>query len=85
MLTQKRAERSCCYAPGSDRNPAPEGNRDHICLRTCTTTSAARRQYRRRSEYRAVQLQASLWLSPDDAEKVGTALLAAVAAWRGES
>jgi hypothetical protein len=36
-------------------------------------------------EFRAVQLQASLWRSPDDAEKVGSALLAAVAAWRGES
>jgi hypothetical protein len=34
-------------------------------------------------EYRAVQLQASLWLSPDDAETGGNALLTAVAAWRG--
>ena len=34
-------------------------------------------------QYRDAQLQASLWLSPDDAEKVGSALLAAVAAWRG--
>jgi hypothetical protein len=34
-------------------------------------------------EFRAVQLQASLWLLPADAEKVGTALVAAVAAWRG--
>ena len=33
--------------------------------------------------YDADRLSASLWLSPDDAEKVGTALLAAVAAWRG--
>lgn len=34
-------------------------------------------------QYRAAQLHSSLWLSPDDAEKVGKALLAAVAAWRG--
>lgn len=34
-------------------------------------------------QYRDAQLQASLWLSPADAEKVGKALLAAVAAWRG--
>jgi len=51
----------------------------HHHVRRAATVSAAH------GEYRAVQLQASLWLSPDDAEKVGTALLAAVAAWRGES
>lgn len=35
-------------------------------------------------QYRDVQLHASLWLAPDDAEKVGKALLADVVAWRGE-
>ena len=30
-----------------------------------------------------ISTSASVWLPPDDAEKVGTALLAAVAAWRG--
>ena len=34
-------------------------------------------------QYQSGHLSASIWLSPDDAEKVGNALLAAVAAWRG--
>ncbi len=36
-------------------------------------------------DYGVAHLGASLWLSPDDAEKVGKAMLTAVAAWRGES
>lgn len=30
------------------------------------------------------RLSTSVWLQPDDAEKVGKAMLAAVAAWRGQ-
>jgi len=33
--------------------------------------------------YNAPRLSTSVWLLPDDAEKVGNAMLAAVAAWRG--
>lgn len=33
-------------------------------------------------DYGAPHMGSSLWLSPDDAEKVGNALIAAVAAWR---
>lgn len=32
--------------------------------------------------YNAPRVSASIWLMPDDAEKVGQALIAAVAAWR---
>jgi hypothetical protein len=32
--------------------------------------------------YNAPRLSTSVWLLPDDAEKVGNALIAAVAAWR---
>jgi len=34
-------------------------------------------------DYAAAHLGASVWLAPDDAERVGNALIAAVAAWRG--
>lgn len=30
------------------------------------------------------RLSTSVWLQPDDAEKIGHAMLAAVAAWRGQ-
>jgi hypothetical protein len=33
--------------------------------------------------YNASRMSTSVWLAPDDAEKVGKSLLAAVAAWRG--
>jgi hypothetical protein len=36
-----------------------------------------------RGRHDASRVSSSIWLSPDDAEKVGTALLTAVAAWRG--
>ena len=36
-----------------------------------------------RGRHDASRVSSSIWLSPDDAEKVGAALLAAVAAWRG--
>jgi len=35
--------------------------------------------------YNAPQVSTSVWLPPDDAEKVGSALLAAVAAWRAHN
>ena len=36
-----------------------------------------------RGRHDASRVSSALWLSPDDAETVGQALLAAVAAWRG--
>ena len=36
-----------------------------------------------RGRHDASRVSSSIWLSLDDAEKVGAALLAAVAAWRG--
>ena len=37
-----------------------------------------------RGKYNAPRLSTSVWLAPDDAEKVGKAVLTAVAAWRGD-
>ena len=36
-----------------------------------------------RGRHDASRVSSSIWLSPDDAQKIGTALLAAVSAWRG--
>jgi len=36
-----------------------------------------------RGRFDASRVSSSLWFEPDEAEKVGHALLAAVAAWRG--
>ena len=36
-----------------------------------------------RGRHDASRVSSSIWLSPDDAERIGSALLAAVCAWRG--